>query len=124
MGRQTMGCRTDAKGWSLLRPRAQWMRRAPTEAEARLWQRLRRSGLGVRFRRQVVMGRFIADFYCPAAALIVEVDGGVHDARRDIDEERDRLLKAGGVRVLRVRNDEVAEDLDAVVETIRAALIR
>jgi len=70
------------------------------------------------------MGRFIADFYCPAAALIVEVDGGVHDARRDIDEERDRLLKAGGVRVLRVRNDEVAEDLDAVVETIRAALIR
>ena len=122
MGERTMGSGTDAKGWSLLRPRAQWMRRAPTEAEARLWQRLRRGALGVRFRRQVVIGRFIVDFYCAAARLVVEVDGGVHDGRRDIDDERDRVLQSRGVRVLRVRNEEVVDALDAVVETIRAAL--
>ena len=48
-----MGWRTDSEGWKLLRPRAQQMRREPTTAEARLWERLRRDRLGVRFRRQV-----------------------------------------------------------------------
>ena len=118
-----MGWRTDARGWSLLRPRAQWMRREPTDAEALLWQRLRRRHLGVRFRRQVVIGRFIADFYCAVARLIIEVDGAVHEARHDIDAERDRLLQANGLRILRVRNEDVIDDLDAVIEIIRTALI-
>jgi very-short-patch-repair endonuclease len=98
------------------------MRRAPTEAEARLWRRLRRGLLGVRFRRQVVMGRFIADFYCAAAGLIVELDGSVHDERRDVDEERDRLLRRSGMQILRFRNEDVLDDLDAVLETLTAAL--
>ncbi len=117
-----MGWRTDARGWSLMRPRAQCMRHEPTDAEARLWQQLRRKRLGVRFRRQAVIGRFIVDFYCPVARLIVEVDGGVHDSRDDIDAQRDRLLSTGGLRILRVRNEAVLEDLDAVVDTIRSAL--
>ncbi len=117
-----MGWRTDAKGWLLLGPRARAMRRAPTEAEARLWRRLRRGLLGVRFRRQVVMGRFIADFYCAAAGLIVELDGSVHDERRDVDEERDRLLRRSGMQILRFRNEDVLDDLDAVLETLTAAL--
>ena len=119
-----MGWRTDAKGWSLLRPRAKWMRREPTRSEALLWQRLRRGHLGAKFRRQLVAGRFIADFYCAAAGLIVEVDGGVHDARGDIDDQRDKLLQASGLRVLRVRNEDIADDLDAVVEAIRRALVK
>jgi len=99
------------------------MRREPTDAEALLWQRLRRRHLGVRFRRQVVIGRFIADFYCAVARLIIEVDGAVHEARHDIDAERDRLLQANGLRILRVRNEDVIDDLDAVIEIIRTALI-
>ena len=109
-------------GWILLRPRARWMRRSPTQAERRLWQRLRRSQLGVRFRTQVVIGQFIVDFFCPARDLVVEVDGGVHEDRRDIDDERDGMLARLGVRVLHVRNEEVHEDLDAVASRIAAAL--
>ena len=114
MGQETMGWRTDSKGWGLLAPRAREMRRGPTEAERRLWQRLRRGGLGLRFRRQAVIGRFIADFYCPAARLIVELDGSSHDARHDIDEQRDVWLQSSGLRVLRVRNDDVLLDLELV----------
>jgi len=118
-----MGWRTDARGWFLLRPRARWMRRSATQAERLLWQRLRRGQLGVRFRTQVPIGQFIADFFCPARDLVVEVDGGVHDDRRDIDEERDRLLARLGVRVLHIRNEEVLDDLDGVVRRIAAALL-
>ncbi len=87
-----------------------------------LWRRLRRDQLGVRFRRQAVIGRFIVDFYCPDRALAVEVDGAVHDGREDEDAERERLLAANGVTVLRVRNDEVLGRLDAVVRRIAEAL--
>jgi len=68
------------------------------------------------------MGQFIADFFCSARDLVVEVDGGVHDDRRDIDEERDRMLGRLGVRVIHVRNDAVLDDLDGVVRRIAAAL--
>jgi len=118
-----MGWRTDPRGWMLLQPRAVSMRRSPTPAERLLWQRLRRKQLGVRFRAQVVIGQFIADFYCPRRALVVEVDGGVHDDRRDIDEQRDLALGDLGLRVLHVRNDDVLADLDAVVRRIAAALL-
>ena len=100
------------------------MRRSPTRAERLLWQRLRRRQLGARFRSQVAIGQFIVDFYCPAHSLAVEVDGGVHDSRADIDGERDRILSSLGIRVLRVRNEEVIEDIDAVVRTIVQALAR
>ena len=118
-----MGWRTDARGWILQQPRARSMRRSPTPAERLLWQRLRRSQLGVRFRRQVVIGQFIADFYCPKRALVLEVDGGVHDDRRDIDQERDVALHAVGLRVLHVRNEDVLADLDAVLRRIAVALL-
>jgi len=98
------------------------MRRCATPAEELLWHRLRRDQLGVRFRRQTVIGRFIVDFYCPARALVVEVDGPVHDERGDFDAERERMLAARGVSVVRVRNEEVFENLDAVVRRITEAL--
>ena len=99
-------------------PRARWMKQQPTDAEAVLWEQLRRSRLGVRFRRSVVIGRFIGDFLCVSRRLIVEVDGAVHDARRDLDEQRDRTLAALGWRILRVRNEDVLTDLDAVLRRI------
>src|SRR5271155_3254222 len=87
-----MKWRTDVEGWALLQPRARSMRRSPTPAEKRLWQRLRRDRLGARFRSQVAIGTFIVDFYCAARRLVVEVDGPVHDGRTDADAERDHVL--------------------------------
>jgi very-short-patch-repair endonuclease len=119
-----MPWRTDAEGWELLGLRARSMRREPTNAESRLWQRLRRNQLGGRFRSQVAIVRFIVDFYCPSRRLVVEVDGGAHDARSDADAERDRILEALRFRVLRVRNEDVLEDVEAVVQVITNALVR
>ena len=86
-----VGWRTDLEGWKLMAPRARWMKQRPTGAEAFLWEQLRRGRLGVRFRRSVVIGRFIVDFLCVSRRLIVEVDGAVHDARRDAPSRRRTL---------------------------------
>src|SRR5688572_14160124 len=85
----------------LLAERAQAMRECPSESEQRLWRALRCRGLGVEFRRQVVIGeRFIVDFVAPAAKLGVEVDGRYHGRRRSADASRDRKLARLGYRVL------------------------
>jgi len=99
---------------------ARLMRREPTEAEDRLWQELRGRRLdGIKFRRQVPVGRFVADFICADAGLIVEIDGSQH-ADSYHDRERDAELKARGFRVLRFWNDDVLKDLNAVCDTIIA----
>ena len=106
-----------------MRPRdaARLLRHHQTNAEARLWAALRAHRLdGLHFRRQRPVGTFIADFYCHQARLVVEVDGGVHLARdqRAYDRERDAIMALFGVRVLRVTNDEVLNDLPAVLTRI------
>ncbi|RWB67900.1 MAG: endonuclease domain-containing protein [Mesorhizobium sp.] len=99
---------------------ARSMRREPTEAEDRLWQELRGRRLdNIKFKRQVPMGRYVADFVCAEARLIVEIDGSQHAESRH-DQERDAALKARGFRVLRFWNDEVLKELDAVCDTIIA----
>jgi very-short-patch-repair endonuclease len=88
-------------------------RRSPTEAEALAWEILRaRRCLGLKFRRQQVIGAFRVDFYCPALALVIEIDGGVHDdpAEAQRDEMRAQALAAEGLRVVRVRNEEVSRE--------------
>ncbi|CDX13645.1 conserved hypothetical protein [Mesorhizobium sp. ORS 3359] len=96
------------------------MRREPTEAEDRLWQELRGRRLdNIKFKRQVPMGRYVADFVCAEARLIVEIDGSQHAESRH-DQERDAELKARGFRVLRFWNDDVLKELDAVCDTIIA----
>jgi BirA family transcriptional regulator, biotin operon repressor / biotin---[acetyl-CoA-carboxylase] ligase len=104
-----------------LTKRARQMRREPTEAERRLWSRLRSSGLDVRFVRQRPIGPVIADFACRAARLIVELDGGQHGT--DYDHRRDAYLRGQGWRVLRFWNPDVLSNMDGVLETIRLALI-
>ena len=102
--------------------RAKQLRREMTPSEADLWARLRRSQLGgFHFRRQQIVDGFIADFYCHAAGIVVEVDGTVHDTQSDYDAERDRLLSARGLIVLRVRNEEVGTDMDGVLGRIETA---
>ncbi|WP_306797026.1 endonuclease domain-containing protein [Mesorhizobium sp. GbtcB19] len=99
---------------------ARSMRREPTEAEDRLWHELRGRRLdSIKFKRQVPVGRFVADFLCAEARLIVEIDGSQHaESRRD--KERDAELKARGFRVLRFWNDDILKELDAVCDTIIA----
>jgi very-short-patch-repair endonuclease len=87
-----------------------------------LWQALRTNHLhGYHFRRQQVIAGFIADFYCHAAGLIVEVDGGVHTQQQEYDAERDQVLAAHGLRIMRFSNDEVRRNLSVVLARIAAA---
>jgi very-short-patch-repair endonuclease len=97
------------------------MRRDPTEPEKRLWTRLSRSQLsGHKFRRQPVIGPFIADFFCPQKGLVVEVDGDTHDIVADL--KRDAALNRLEIKVLHVANAEVIRNLDGVCETILRTL--
>ena len=101
------------------------MRRNPTEPEKRLWARLSRSQLGgYKFRRQATIASFVADFLCPAARLVVEVDGHTHG---DVaaDRRRDATLAALGYRTVRFTNTDVMQDIEGVLtrllDTLQAA---
>jgi very-short-patch-repair endonuclease len=96
-----------------------------TDAERALWKFLRNRQLsGYRFRRQVPLGRYIVDFVCMRARLIVELDGGQHADSLLDDLERTRFLARGGFRVIRFCNDEVLHRTEAVLESILEALIQ
>jgi very-short-patch-repair endonuclease len=97
------------------------MRREPTPPERTLWLALRNGALnGFKFRRQQPIGRYIADFYCSQAKLVVEVDGATH-ATGTRDAARDAWLLTQGIRVLRVWNNKVMGNLPGVLATILAA---
>jgi very-short-patch-repair endonuclease len=102
--------------------RAKELRREMTPAEKRLWQEVRAKKLGVRFRRQQVIAGFIVDFYCHKAALVVEVDGDIHDLQQDEDARRKKVLTDMGLRIIRFQNDEIFRDLYAVVQSIRNSI--
>jgi len=101
--------------------RSRELRREMTPAEKVLWEELRGSKLGVRFRRQQVIQGFIVDFYCHKAALVIEVDGDIHDLQKEEDERREKVLSEMGLRIVRFKNDEVMRDAErsAVVGKIR-----
>lgn len=103
----------------LLRQRARELRGEQTPSEARLWHALRgRAAGGLKFRRQVPFGSYIVDFYCAEKKLVVEVDGGVHDDQVSYDAERTAWLESIGLKVIRVRNEDVMYRLDAVLDEI------
>ncbi len=108
-----------------LKIRARVMRKHPTPAEAILWQRLRHRRVGgYHFRRQHPVVRYIVDFYCAEAKLVVEVDGSVHDepGHDEYDVERQAFLEELGLRVLRFHNCEVLQGIDEVVKVIADTL--
>ena len=103
-----------------LHQRAREMRRNPTEPEKRLWRNLSNGQIdGLKFRRQEVIGRYIADFMCPARSLIVEVDGDTHDEAKD--RLRDDVLGQFGFLVLRVTNHDVMSNAEGVLTAIAVA---
>jgi very-short-patch-repair endonuclease len=105
--------------WARLKPLARQKRRRPTPAEDILWQRLRNRQIAdAKFRRQHTIERFIVDFYCAEAQLVVEVDGPIHDYTPEEDAIRQEFLESLGLRVIRFTNDDVLHHLDAVTEAI------
>ena len=108
-----------------VRARAKEFRKVQTPAERMLWRELRdRSVNGLKFRRQHPLDGFILDFFCPDALLCVELDGGIHDAQQERDAERTAQLEARGLRVLRFRNEEVEDNMAAVLRRIAKAAAR
>jgi very-short-patch-repair endonuclease len=98
---------------------ARRLRRNMTRAETMLWHRLRANRLdGLAFRRQQVIRGFIADFYCHAVGVAIELDGSVHDGQIDYDAERTRILSELGIVVIRFPNSAVEQDIESVLTVI------
>ncbi len=99
---------------------AKRLRRAMTPPETLLWQLLRRAPAGIKFRRQYAIGPYVADFYCPTAKLVIEIDGQIHNAARqaDHDARRDELITSFGLRVERIAAADVMRNAAAVASAI------
>jgi len=83
-----------------------------------LWQLLRLNRRELRFRKQHPIGPFVADFYCPAAKTVIEIDGATHDRRQDYDVARDAYMASIGLRVIRIPAADVLADPDAVASGV------
>jgi very-short-patch-repair endonuclease len=95
------------------------MRTEATLAEKQLWQRLKNKQLlGLKFRRQQVIDRFIVDFYCHEVKLVIEVDGEIHNYTQVEDAIREEFLESLGLRVVRFKNEDVLFRIEGVLEEI------
>ena len=104
---------------------ARLLRRDMTRAEVILWNALRgRRFLHCKFRRQTLIGPYIADFLCMAHHLIIELDGPIHDGQEEKDREREKNLRELGYHVLRFRNEEVMENIPLVLQRIEDCIFR
>ena len=101
---------------------AKRLRKNMTDAEKLLWSKIRNRQLGVKFRRQQPVGRYIVDFICFEEQIIIEVDGGQHSQNKE-DEIRDKWFMAKGFKVLRFWNNDVLRNVRGVVEDIREELL-
>lgn len=103
----------------IMTQRARKLRHEMTDAERLLWYRLRnRQLLGLKFRRQFVIDKYIVDFVCIERKLIIELDGSQHMAQKEYDAQRSRVLSQGGYNIMRFWNNDVIECTDAVIEAI------
>jgi very-short-patch-repair endonuclease len=101
--------------------RARQLRKGQTAAEEILWASLRNRRLsGAKFRRQQPIGRYIADFYCHEARLVVELQGGIHNRanQRDYDNVRKTVIEQLGIKILSFNNNEVTQDLERILTEI------
>jgi very-short-patch-repair endonuclease len=102
--------------------KAKKLRKKMTLPELILWNKLRESQLGVRFKPQHPIDIFIADFYCHSLKLIIEVDGGIHEIKKEYDEGRTNELKEHGINVIRFSNDDVLNNIDIVLRNIKSII--
>lgn len=111
--------RTNPTGYEVARK----LRKEPTPAERKLWAYLRGNKLhGVNFRRQHAIGRYVPDFCSVREKLIIELDGSQHLEQEQYDDERTKYLESQGYRVIRFWNNQVMNDIEAVVRAITIAL--
>jgi very-short-patch-repair endonuclease len=97
-------------------------RRAMSPPEVRLWNRLRRSPAGIRFRKQHAIGPYVADFYCPSTKLVIEVDGQIHEFAEAVahDSHRDDYMRRLGLEIIRISAKDKFVDVDAVADGLIA----
>jgi len=101
--------------------RAKQLRQNQTDAESLIWQKVRNNQLGHKFRRQVPVGIYIADFLCLELKLVIEIDGGQH-AESEKDKIRTEFLNDLGYKVIRFWNNEVLENIEGVLSTLTLTL--
>ena len=107
--------------YDMLKEYARENRRNQTEAEEFLWRQLKGNALGVKFKRQLIILNYIADFACLEKSLVIEVDGGYHFSHKqmELDAYRTEDLEKLGFKVLRFRNENVIRDIELVLKTIQ-----
>ena len=112
--------------YDLLKQHAKSNRKEMTESEKVLWNALRDSIEGYRFRRQHAIGQYIADFVCLPARLVIEVDGGYHISpqQQDKDNARTDYLEGKGFHVVRFTNEEVSANIKGIIQIIKEALYK
>ena len=107
--------------YDMLKEYARENRRNQTEAEEFLWRQLKGNALGVKFKRQLIILNYIADFACLEKSLVIEVDGGYHFSHKqmELDAYRTEDLEKLGFKVLRFRNENVIRDIELVLKKIQ-----
>ena len=107
--------------YDMLKEYARENRRNQTEAEEFLWRQIKGNALGVKFKRQLIILSYIADFACLEKSLVIEVDGGYHftDEQMVQDAYRTEELEKAGFKVLRFRNEDVIRNIEQVLNTIQ-----
>ncbi len=109
-----------------LRERRQFLRCHSTEPEKLVWERIRKKQLhGVGFRRQVSIGGYVVDFYCPQLRLAIEIEGSSHERQetREYDVVREEAISELGIEILKYTNEEVQDSIDRVVADIRQKVV-
>jgi very-short-patch-repair endonuclease len=102
---------------------AKYLRRTMTKAERVFWNAVRNNKVrGLQFRRQQVIGKYIADFYCSRLRLAVELDGEIHLKRKDYDRYREEAIKRYGIGIMRFGNEEVLSDIGKVIGEIERTI--
>jgi very-short-patch-repair endonuclease len=99
------------------------LRKISTPEEIILWEKLRNNNLNFKFKRQHSIGNFIADFYCSAKKIVIELDGNQHLENKEYDKERTEYFESLGLKVVRFWNAEVNKNLDRVIENIKNSLL-
>ena len=94
------------------------LRKNQTKEEILLWSKIRNNQIGYKWRRQVSIGRYVADFYCREKFLVIELDGSQHLENKEYDKEREDFFKLLGIKTLRFWNNEVSENLEEVINKI------
>lgn len=97
------------------------LRKKETKFESILWNKLRnRKFMNLKFRRQYGIGEYVVDFYCPKLKLAIEVDGEIHDIKEvlEYDKIREVFINGLGIKIIRFKNNEIAEELENVLKTL------